>query len=178
MSTYLCTEQDVVDFWSQAGTDARLDDNRSGARDAGETSTLQRIIARVSAVLLAKLTNRYSLEDLTGASAPTTVPDVVRHFAAVYAAYFTGARRNLPQNGFIKAEYERCLEMVEQIISYRANLPGLADSYEVTPFVTNFMPDLSYRSAKIRRVETTSTGGDPPPDVKSHPERLSPFPYG
>lgn len=173
MAIKLCTIQDVADWWSQEGVDARLDDNRNDlvSVSPGEADILLRIIERGSAVVAMKLSQRYTQDSYAGSGTPpASTPALVSHFAAVVSAYFLGIRRNLPISPHLKEEYERVLKMLDDIVSGVLSIPDLAESFEMTPFLTNYHVDGTYRSAKFRKVDSTSVGKSPTPPIKSHPE--------
>ena len=173
MALQLCTSTDVADWWSVEGVDARLEDDLSGSVESDESLQLTRLIERASAIVAAKLSQRYLQASYAGTNPPTNTPPLVMHFAAVIAAYYLGCRRNLPHSEALLKEYERVLEMMNEIGSGLLSIPEVAESFDTTPFLTNFHLDGRYRSSKFRKVDATSVGGRPAPPIKSFPESTS-----
>lgn len=173
MALQLCTRADIEDWWSADGVAERLDDDRSASESGSESLIVTSWIERASAIVAMKLGQRYNLADYAGASPPTDTPVLVMHFTAVIASYWIGTRRNLPVSEVLKEEYEKTMKTLDEILNGQASLPGVSDSFEGGLFLTNFHVDGRYRSAKFRKVTTTSVGSDPTGSVKSYPEVAS-----
>lgn len=166
----LCTAEDVSDWWSVAGMTSRMDDDLDLTLDAGESTQLSRIIMRASSVVITKLSQRYSVAQLTG------VP-FISHVVAVLSAYTVSSRRNLPASPFLKEEVERCMEIVNDLAANRANLAGVAEEYDTGPFCTNLHVDNTYRSTRFRRINATSVGEPAAPPIKSYQEQYNFYPF-
>lgn len=173
MAVSLCTTQDVSDLWSDDGVLGRLDDDNDNANNAAELAILARVILNASAFVLSRVGMRYKTSDITGSNAPTDTPQIVRFYTSVIASHYLAIRRGNPTTDGFAELYSQVMRDLEQVQNGSMLLPGVVDSLNQLPFVSNFHIDGNYRSAKARKIYSISTGIFSAPAgsaLKIHPE--------
>lgn len=174
MALQLCVKSDIEDWWSADGLLLRTDDDRSATENGSEASIVTSWIERSSAIVAAKLSQRYLQDAFAGVNPPVDTPVLVMHFTAVIASYWVAGRRNLPIPEQLKEEYDKVLKSLDEIAAGQSSLPGVADSFEGGFFLSNFHLDGRYRSAKFRVITATAVGSDPTgASIKRFPEQFS-----
>lgn len=160
--TLYCSEADVEWVWSELGVLRRADDDDDEEAEAG-------YVSNAIEVATTKV-NKYLLKRYTVAAIAAST--WAKWATAYIAAYQLGIRRgnSVPQT--LADEYERYIEDLKAIESGANSLPaddGLAaEQFDNSPSVTNYTVDGRYARAKIRRVPSTSTGGNQSPGLKQN----------
>jgi len=157
-----CTRSDIEAIWSPQAVLRAADDDHDGALSATEETYIDRAIERAAGRMSAALEMRYALADLDGNS-------WCRDASAALAAYLLATRRGNPAPDHIQEQYEAYLSDLDEIRLGRLKVPGVRETYEASPTVTNFDTQLTAGRSKVRRVHQTSTGQPPPGEVKSFP---------
>lgn len=166
----LCTLEDVEVILSAEGLIARADDTQDGTMSASEEKLVNDCISRGSREAAMRLTMRYGdVANFQGGNAPADTPASVRDMVAILAAFWVCKRRNNPVPQSLVDDRRQVFEDLQAIAANQMRLPDIDDGDEL-PFVTNFHVDGRYRSAKLRRIDATSTRSLPPQDTRQHPE--------
>lgn len=161
LTTY-CTEAEVKWIWSEVGVLRRADDDDDDTAEAG-------VVDKSIEVATTKV-NKYLLKRYTVAilSASTWV----KWATAYIAAYQLGIRRGNPVPKTLEDEYKSYLDELQAIQD--GSQPLVADDgaaqekHDSVPSVTNYTVDGRFSRAKIRRVPSTSTGGNQSPGLKQY----------
>lgn len=169
--TVYCTATDVGYIWSTFGITVREDDDFDGAADTG-----------ISAAMIEKATvdvNRCLLGRYTVAVCAASA--WVKWATTIMACCDIARRRGMPVPEPLEAECQRYRDILERIRLGEEDLTtdtGVAPpALDNLPFVSNLTPDLRYKRAKIRRVPTTSTGGNQTSGRQQHVQDEY-LPYG
>jgi phage gp36-like protein len=162
MQTY-CVKADLESVWNPSAVLAAADDDTNGSLSPVEEAHITRAIERAAGTINGVLEVRYELTDLAD-------NEWCRDCNAALAAYLLATRSGDSAPDAIAAEFDRYLEDLAQIRDGLVNVPGIVESHQHGPTVSNFAIDLRERRAKVRRVVETSTGDTPPSGLLSHPE--------
>ncbi len=151
--TAYCTTTQLTQLWSSFGMTVRLDDNEDGLADSGVADAM---IEKATTTV-----NRYLLQRYTVAVCAASA--WVKWATAFIAACDLARRRGNPVPEAMEEECQRYLDALQNILDGKENLitdDGVAPpELDNTPTVSNMTIDGRFRRAKVRRVETTSTGG-------------------
>ena len=126
-----CTKSDLEAIWPPADLLASVDDDTSGTLSATEESYIDRAIERAANFLNARLETRYRLTDLT-------TNTWCRDANAALAAYWLSTRRGDPAPAQLQQQYDAYLATLAEIAVGRMKVPQAAESFDMTPTVTNF----------------------------------------
>lgn len=165
----LCSAEDVADWFSALGVKSRFDDALAGSTVAitvDEAATRDRMIAKASAIVGAKLGVRFKRSSYAGSNPPTNTPDLVRYIATILSCRYISSRRNLPVSAELTRQCDEVMKWLDEIVAGNMMIPDAPDSFDLTAFVSNFTVDGSYITSKVRRVPRISTGGPPAPESK------------
>lgn len=165
----LCSAEDVADWFAAVGVKSRFDDVNAGSAVAittGEEEMRDRMIAKSSAIIAARLGVRFTTLNFAGSNPPTNTPDLIRYIATVFACRYISSRRNLPINGELVRLYDEAKGYLDALVAGEMVIPGVGESLDFAGFVSNLTVDGSYPNAKIRRVPSISTYGEPNPATR------------
>jgi phage gp36-like protein len=148
MTTY-CTKTDIEAIWPPAELLASVDDDASGTLSATEEGYITRAIERAANLLNARLELRYRLGDLATSA-------WCRDANAAIAAYWLSTRQGDPAPAQLQQQYDAYLAVLADIAAGRQKVPGLVESYDTKPGVTNFGVRLDELFQKAQRIDETS----------------------
>ena len=126
-----CTKADLEAIWPPADLLASVDDDTSGTLSATEESYIDRAIERAANFINSRLETRYRLADLAGNA-------WCRDANAALAAYWLSTRRGDPAPAQLQQQYDAYLATLAEIAAGRMKVPQAAESFDMTPTVTNF----------------------------------------
>jgi len=126
-----CTKADLEAIWPPADLLASVDDDTSGTLSATEESYIDRAIERAANFMNSRLETRYRLADLAGNA-------WCRDANAALAAYWLSTRRGDPAPAQLQQQYDAYLATLAEIAAGRMKVPQAAESFDMTPTVTNF----------------------------------------
>jgi phage gp36-like protein len=148
VQTY-CTKADIEAIWPPAEILVSVDDDTSGTISATEESYITRAIERAANLINSRLETRYRLSDLSGNA-------WCRDANAAIAAYWLSPRRGAAVPTHLQQQYEAYVAALTDIAAGRLKVPQAAESFDVTPGVTNFEIQLDEPYRKAQRVDETS----------------------
>lgn len=150
LTTY-CVEADIERIWSAEGLDYRADYNGDGQNNA---DVITDVIEETTEDI-----NVYLLERYTAATLATSA--WVTRKCAFLAAYELALKRgNSPPESW-ERKREELLLLLDEIHHRRKDVPGIIESANRTPAMSNLHMDMRYNRSKIRVVPSISTGGLP-----------------
>ena len=161
VQTY-CTRTDIDAIWSVIGVTMRVDDDESGVAEANELAYVTAAIESAASDMNLLLGKRYVLSDLVG-------NDWCRFCNADLAACEIAKRRGNGVPPEFDAKCQKRMEMLESIAAGNLPIPGVVDSLNHSPALTNYQVELWRRDSQIRRDTQTSTGGNPADGLKHFP---------
>lgn len=152
MAQTYCTRADIVSIIGEAGVLACIDDDRDGVESAAETLHVTAAIERTATLMNSSLDKQYyPLSDL----ASNAWCKWCNAYLAVEALH---ARRSNPAPTSV---VERCQEYRENLLDARwgrFQVPEQSPSFDHTPTVSNFQPELGKDVMPIRVDTNESTG--------------------
>ncbi len=152
--TVYCTSEDVESIMSEHGVTAFIDDDLSGGRSTAETQYIADAISRAAAKMNVYLASRYRLSDLSG--------NVWCRWAnAICAALQVSTRRNNPAPQFLVDECQDVIETLKLVKLGQLPLPDQAESFDMTPTVSNFDVQRAAGVTPARVVVPESVGPQP-----------------
>jgi phage gp36-like protein len=128
---------------------ASVDDDVNGTLSATESGHIDRAIERAANFLNARLEMRYALGDLAGNA-------WCRDANAAMAAYWLSTRRGAAAPAQLQQQYDAYVAALADIGEGRIKLPQQAESFDVTPGVSNYEIRLDEVYRKARVVDETS----------------------
>ena len=131
MTQTYCTKADLEAIWPPTDLLASVDDDTSGTLSATEESYIDRAIERAASFMNSRLETRYRLSNL----AENTW---CRDANAALAAYWLSTRRGDPAPAHLQQQYDAYLATLAEIAAGRMKVPQAAESFDMTPTVTNF----------------------------------------
>jgi phage gp36-like protein len=144
-----CTKSDIEAVWPAGSLLASVDDDSSGTLSATELSYIDRAIERAANFINARLEQRYRLYDL---AANTWCRDA----NAAIAAYWLSTRKGAAAPAHLQQQYDAYVAALGDIVNGRIKLPEQAESFDVTPGVTNFSLRMDRGYGEAERVDETS----------------------
>jgi hypothetical protein len=165
-----CVAADVEYVLSAAGVTACLDDGEDGQRSAAEDDLLTRAIEIAAGKINQRVRHQYKLTDLAAGN------DWLRDCNAYLAAKSLAERRGNPSPQSLMDECKDRERLLEEIRWGREQIPQQNPSFDHSPTVTNFEPELGRYHSPIRVRQIESTGEEPEPPVKRWPAG-GPLPY-
>ena len=126
-----CTKADIEAIWPPADLLASVDDDASGTLSATEEGYIDRAIERAANHINARLDTRYRLADLAGNT-------WCRDANAALAAYWLSTRRGAAAPAHLQQQYDAYLAALGEIAAGRMKVPQAAESFDLTPTMTNF----------------------------------------
>jgi len=148
MNTY-CTQTDVEAMLSEPMVRRLADDDQDGELSTAEEASVARAIEQAAGQMNAALELRYRLSDLAGNS-------WCRDANAILAAFLLASRRgNKPPPTLVQLRGAVLIDLAD-VRAGHLKIPGVADSFDVRPTVTNFDTDLHAPRRKVAPVTETS----------------------
>jgi len=165
MTTTYCVRADVEALMSEAGVLAHIDDNVDGVESAEETLNITKAIERAAVEMNSALCNQYSTASLALMAASNAW---CKWCNANIAAFFLFARRgNVPPASVIDS-VQTYRDQLSEARWGRFQVPEQPPSFDHTPTVTNFRPEIHKLDNPIRVVVEESTGQEPVGNRKRH----------
>jgi phage gp36-like protein len=144
-----CTKADIEAIWPAASVLASVDDDANGTLSATEASYIDRAIERGANFVNARLEMRYRLSDLA-------TNTWCRDANAAIAAYWLSTRKGAAAPAQLQQQYDAYVAALADIVSGRIKLPQQAESFDITPGVSNFVIRMGEGYGRAEKVDETS----------------------
>lgn len=170
MAQTYCVTSDVEFVLSAAGVTACLDDYEDGQRSTAEDALVVRAIEIAAGKINQRVRHQYKLTDLAAGN------DWLRDTNAYLAAKTLAERRGNPAPQSLMEECKDREMLLEQIRWGREQIPEQLPSFDHSPTVSNFEPELGRVNNPIRVRQNESTGEQPLPPIKRWPSNGPHYP--
>lgn len=154
MTTTYCVRADIESLVGIPAVLACIDDDHDGVESAGDTLNITAAIERAAVEMNGALDRQYTLADLSD-------NDWCKWCNANLAAMFLFARRGNPAPSSVIEAAQAYRERLAEIMYGRQQVPEQNPSFEHTPAVSNFKPEIGKYDNPIRVVREESTGAAP-----------------
>lgn len=154
MAQSYCVRADIESILGVAGVAACIDDGQEGAESVADAAEVTQAIERAAVEMNSALRNQYKLTDIAD-------NDWCKWCNAYLAAYYLTNRKNNAVSASIADEVTRFRDQLSEARWGRFQLPEQAPSFDHTPSVSNFNPEIRKFNHPIRVIEEESTGGTP-----------------
>jgi hypothetical protein len=151
MSTTYCVQADVESIIGAAAVLACSDDDQDGALSPDEDLIVTAAIERAATEMNSALCSQYKLSDLSG-------NDWCKWCNAYLACWYLFKRRANPGPVSIGEDIAFYRDQLSEARWGRFQIPEQNPSFEHTPAVSNFRPNISSRDNPIEVDTNTSTG--------------------
>lgn len=163
MAQTYCEREDIESILGVAGVLALIDDDQDGTEASAETLHATNAIERAAVDMNSALRNQYVLSELAD-------NDWCKWCNAYLAAYYLLNRKNSAVPASVADEVVQFREKLAEARWGRFQVPEQAPSFQHTPAVSNFQPEIRKFDNPIRVYEEESTGTKPTnPNISREP---------
>jgi hypothetical protein len=165
MTTTYCARNDIGSIIGEPSILACIDDDRDGVESPAEQLYIAAAINRAAVEMNQSLCRQYTISELVN-------NDWCKWCNAYLASWFLYARRGNPPPPSIVDSVQTYRQQLAEIMFGRFQVPEQNPSFDHTPTVSNFKPELIKSVAPIRVNEEESTGLHPVPSRKRNPSGI------
>lgn len=162
MADKYCTKTHLDDMMGEGGILGRMDDNEDGGLSIADSDRIDRMIERASAEAAMHLRQMPTERvEWKGADPPNDTPVSVQWLTAAIALYYVLTHRGNPIPQQYLGDYQQALVTLEKLGQGKMKLDDVNYTFNVLPTVSNMTVQGIFDNAKVRVLDSISSGGRP-----------------